>query len=597
MPKGPQQQVSTLGHNVVSNIKETLEALVVAFILAFVFRAFVLEAFVIPTGSMAVTLYGAQVTNTCSTCGYEYARGIGDEETGASNGPVHAVQLRCSNCDTMVDQIPSSALRQPDSGDRILVLKWAYDLGIPNLGAHRWDITVFKNPSDGLANYIKRLVGLPGEVLEIIDGDVYTAPIADLQRKEPGLIEALDALRQQVARHYDPALRPGSLHGPYPHDRPDLMKMYELLNRRLLPHLQIQHKTKLAQESLWATVYDHDFCPAKQSAGHPLSPVCWKPLDEAARRAWDTSKPEMTFSSDTDTPLAIRLEGKPIQDFVAYNFSQVVGRSDDGAFPVGDLRLRFVWFPDAGDGSITMQMNRDRDTFVAEVRRDGTMSLDHLRNDLPGGKEQIGQARLPQPFAAKRAVSIEFVNVDYRVSLQVDGTEVMASTPQQYAPDLNRGLEVSLQPSLVQPTQVQIAARNLRCRLRHLLLHRDVYYRAVRQNERPPHGPDNPYLEWPGWGTAGCPIMLKPERYVDGQRYYGEYFMLGDNSPVSKDSRRWWEIGPHLTHLGEEFQLGTVPGDQLVGRAFFVYWPAGYRISWIPNIGLVPNFGQIRWIR
>jgi hypothetical protein len=41
----------------------------------------------------------------------------------------------------------------------------------------------------------------------------------------------------------------------------------------------------------------------------------------------------------------------------------------------------------------------------------------------------------------------------------------------------------------------------------------------------------------------------------------------------------------------------TATGNQLVGRAFFVYWPAGYRISWIPNIGLVPNFGQIRWIR
>ena len=40
-------------------IKDTIESFVVALILAFVFRAFVVEAFVIPTGSMAPTLYGA----------------------------------------------------------------------------------------------------------------------------------------------------------------------------------------------------------------------------------------------------------------------------------------------------------------------------------------------------------------------------------------------------------------------------------------------------------------------------------------------------------------------------------------------------------
>ena len=34
-------------------IKDTFEAIVIAFILAFVFRAYVVEAFVIPTGSMA----------------------------------------------------------------------------------------------------------------------------------------------------------------------------------------------------------------------------------------------------------------------------------------------------------------------------------------------------------------------------------------------------------------------------------------------------------------------------------------------------------------------------------------------------------------
>ena len=57
------------------------------------------------------------------------------------------------------------------------------------------------------------------------------------------------------------------------------------------------------------------------------------------------------------------------------------------------------------------------------------------------------------------------------------------------------------------------------------------------------------------------------------------------------------EIGPHLRPLGSDYRVGTVPEDQLLGKAFFVYWPAGYRLSWGGGIGLIPNFGQMRWIR
>src|SRR5436853_2333228 len=54
------------------NIKDTVESILVAFILAFVFRAFVVEAFVIPTGSMAPTLLGAHMRFRCPDCGYAW---------------------------------------------------------------------------------------------------------------------------------------------------------------------------------------------------------------------------------------------------------------------------------------------------------------------------------------------------------------------------------------------------------------------------------------------------------------------------------------------------------------------------------------------
>ena len=52
-------------------------------------------------------------------------------------------------------------------GDRILVSKFAYELADPQ----RWDVIVFKFPGDATTdartNFIKRLVGLPGETVRI----------------------------------------------------------------------------------------------------------------------------------------------------------------------------------------------------------------------------------------------------------------------------------------------------------------------------------------------------------------------------------------------------------------------------------------------
>ena len=56
-------------------MRETIESIALAVILAFLFRAFVAEAFVIPTGSMAPTLMGQHKDVQCPECGYWYQAG------------------------------------------------------------------------------------------------------------------------------------------------------------------------------------------------------------------------------------------------------------------------------------------------------------------------------------------------------------------------------------------------------------------------------------------------------------------------------------------------------------------------------------------
>ena len=76
-------------------IANTFEWLITAFILAFVFRAFVMEAFRIPTGSMADTLHGAHFRLRCPQCAFKHHRGFTPQRyrMTADMVPSHEVSL------------------------------------------------------------------------------------------------------------------------------------------------------------------------------------------------------------------------------------------------------------------------------------------------------------------------------------------------------------------------------------------------------------------------------------------------------------------------------------------------------------------------
>jgi len=60
-------------------VRETIEAIAIAFALAFLFKTFEAEAFVIPTGSMAPTLMGRHKDVICPQCGYRYSASASEE--------------------------------------------------------------------------------------------------------------------------------------------------------------------------------------------------------------------------------------------------------------------------------------------------------------------------------------------------------------------------------------------------------------------------------------------------------------------------------------------------------------------------------------
>ena len=66
------------------------------------------------------------------------------------------------------------------AGSRIMGLRLYYDFKEPERG----DIVIFKYPDDESVDYLKRIIGLPGETVEIISGKVYINEMCIRDRDE-----------------------------------------------------------------------------------------------------------------------------------------------------------------------------------------------------------------------------------------------------------------------------------------------------------------------------------------------------------------------------------------------------------------------------
>ena len=328
----------------------TLEWLITAFMLAFLARAFILEAFRIPTGSMADTLKGDHFRMRCEQCGYRYDYGFepGRHRQGqdiSAAGDFKPPLTRCPSCGYYH---PGTRAIPVCNGDRVLVLKCIYQFFEPK----RWDVVVFKNPLDPPENYIKRLIGLPGETVEIIDGDIYID--GKISRKPAGI-----------------------------------------------------------QEELWMPVHDNDYQPIRPREGSFNGHQWGQPLKNAAGSKWKTDESNPTklkLDSEPEETNWLVYDGEVGNSFkTTYAYNSV--RSYEYMPYCSDLMVRFRVQSDWRKGHIGIALSKYQTTYKARVDFAGNMIIAKVSGD----EEIILNSKTIAPSAMRKSAAVEFANVDHRL--------------------------------------------------------------------------------------------------------------------------------------------------------------------------------------
>lgn len=572
-------------------IKETITSLLIAFTVAMMFRSYVVEAFVIPTGSMAPTLLGQHMRFQSEQTGTEWsvdpwtwvndqapAPIQGDRRYGQNNVvPVVTDPLSTSVPLGAGNGSPGSArfgyqlppeTKPVRMGDRILVQKFLYNIVPPK----RYDVVVFKNPEGTAQNYIKRLLGLPNEEVWIVDGDVFARPAS---------VTVADG-----ARVAEPT-------GEW----------------------QIQRKPKRVQKAVWHTVFSSESTPVRPvrdgvrwfvspwvGPGFDISDDGVYRLDNAggATLTWDRARwPVTNWTPYDESPRIVQ------------QHNRVHGNA---FFPVSDLRVRAGVKPDASGARVAVQVTSHGHDFQCVI--EGGSATLRMRPRIVGDEGEDSWSTIASAsnvdLPEGEVTDVAFVRVDQSLRLYIDGKYV-TSGPYDWSPQERLRYATGLEAERLQADSAGV---------------RQLISAAT-------YRPAAPSVQW---SFSGSPVTLyrvgldrdlfwQPTRYFnatrDGKPALGshprstvklrddEFFLCGDNSIASLDGRLWSRIDPEVANqlfdLGIDYEtattseiqaaiephLGLVPRELVLGKAFFVYFPSPERFGPIP----IPNFGEMRFIR
>lgn len=577
----------------VSSGRETIESFVTVF-LFFMVLAVEAEGFVIPTGSMAPTLLGRHKEVTCPQCGLVYAVNA-DRETPSDTGPgavppARVIAGTCVNCrfTTRIDEEPNF------QGDRIYVMKTPLDL--PLLGRvgraklDRWEVAVFKLPEEPEVRYIKRLVGMPGEVLRIHRGDVWIGPP---DGKTP-FHRAPRPLRHQEAM-------------------------------QVLVHDDGHRAEALAADTRWKRWTSRGETPWVETAtgSYHCTPAAGAGPAELRYRHV-VPDPAQWAALLRRQPLPRQPRASLITDFYSYNTDMT---SDPGAYPmalakawrqphwVGDLTLRLRLQVAAPKGTVRIELTKAGIANTCQL--DLATGLARLEHD---GAAVGGPA--PCGVGPPGTYDLAFACVDDRLSLRVNKNTVFGDGTVLYPTEAGAGDASAGGAHLerVCPTEADfepaaVIAQGADATIGRLVLLRDVYYTtdptrsdfdAVDLDTPVPNDPVA-LFDWladPRQFRAFA--RLKPRDFPIGP---GRYMMLGDNSPWSRDGRAWSRADqiedddPERGWDRSGRERWEVPEALLIGKAFCVYWPhlrpfgPTVRLGRDVRLPARPNVEDMRWIR
>lgn len=622
--------------------RETVESICVAIILALLFRAFVAEAFVIPTGSMAPTLMGAHKDLECSQCGSDYQVGASVENDGGPQRKtvVASVCPNCRHVNTL--DLKDSPNDTTFSGDRILVSKFAYAIDDPE----RWDVIVFKYPGNPKQNYIKRLVGLPNETIRIRHGDIYSqasgAEAFSITRKAPAKLMAMSH-RVFDSKFQAPLLlkagypsrlqpwRPGANEPPT-----DSWKVEQGADGLTATLSGSSSPQWLRYFHRWAS--DEEW--ARAAAGESLSDVDpysgGAVTDFYAYDSYLTVDSGLVYQRPPNSSPALgsrestwftrRFGLKPVfrpgydaelgtDSFTRdRDFRADGGFRRDGTHWVGDLITEFDVETAADATELTLEIVEAGVEYQCRIDlTDGTARLvigdvePRLFDAAEGATEANVTPTAETGVVAGERHQLRFSNADDQLLLWVDGDVVSFNSPTTFDASQFRSVEENhphyTQGHPLDAAPAGIAVSGGAATVHRINIRRDQYYIATNQQ-----GFMADYNVYNFNPLAMQELMRRPleweqeevwnaRRSVEFTMDDDQFFPMGDNSPESKDARCWVDYRKSPLAPDEDAyrfaDVNYVPRDLLVGKAIYVFWPH----PWKRPIPYWPNFERMGLIR
>jgi len=517
-----------------------LEAMVVLAIAVAVFRAFVLEGFLISTGSMAPALWGHHFRLTCPDCRFEFAVGAPEAQANSEVAPRLHV---CPNC--RYDHIQSQDILVHE-GDQLLVDKQAYLWQSPQ----RWSPVVFRNPLQSTQAFAKRIIGLPGETISLREGDIYIRGAIErkslAEQRELRILIADSQFQPQFQDpNWQPRWAPANARASLCWTKSEAGFRFEpsaeaASDKGLdsLAWLNYRHWTRVGG-SLKTTVplerWPSDIPLPTPEASLRFDPVkqtlsCQGALPaEISERLQSLSTNEQFRQSIQE--LFDRSHEQPITDSLVYNPTGIVQEK-----PVRDVMVELDVLADSVQSQLFIKLFDGQFHFLTEID-----FADHVvRLTVAGHSEVVRTGPLPElPF--EQPVRIEVSVFDRQVLVAVNGKTL-------FEPYAYRPAETDAQPIRI---PIALAAQGAPLNLLRQRVYRDVYYRTPPRHEE------------------ATPV---PVEYRLGPQ---EYFVLGDNSAISIDSRHW--------------PAGSVRQELLIGRPVIVHLPSRKM-----DISLGPYSSRIR---